>query len=86
MCRATLGVLVQLTGGEARTVVLNLKVNQGKPEEFAAVGMFAKRYNPKNLACLDTGVEASDNQGCETCFSDGGRVGSGEGQTQKSVR
>ena len=40
-------VLVQHTGGEARTVVLNQKMNQGKPDGFAALGMLAKRYNPK---------------------------------------
>ena len=40
-------VLVQHTGGEARTVVLNQKMNQEKPDGFAALGMLAKRYNPK---------------------------------------
>ena len=40
-------VLVQHTDGEARTVVLNQKMNQGKPDGFAVVGMLAKRYNPK---------------------------------------
>ena len=40
-------VLVQHTGGEARTVVLNQKMKQGKPDGFAALGMLSKRYNPK---------------------------------------
>ena len=40
-------VLVQHTGGEARTVVLNQKMKQGRPDGFAALGMLAKRYNPK---------------------------------------
>ena len=40
-------VLVQHTGGEARTVVLNQKMNQGKPDGFAALGMLANIYNPK---------------------------------------
>ena len=40
-------VLVQHTGGEVRTVVLNQKMNQGKPDGFAALGMLAERYNPK---------------------------------------
>ena len=34
-------------GGEARIVVLNQKMNQGTPDGFAALGMLAKRYNPK---------------------------------------
>ena len=40
-------VLVQHTGGEARTVVLNQKMSHWKPDFFAALGMLAKRYKPK---------------------------------------
>ena len=40
-------VLVQHTGGEARTVVLNQKMNQGKADGFAALGILANIYNPK---------------------------------------
>ena len=40
-------VLVQHTSGVARTVVLNQKMNQGKPDGFAAQGVLAKRHNPE---------------------------------------
>ena len=67
-------VLVQHTDGEARTVVLNQKMNQGNLNGFAALGMLAKRYNPKttvqNLTCVDTGAESSDSEGREAGSSD----------------
>ena len=40
-------------------MVLNQKMNQGKPDGFAALGMLAKRYNPKTpsrLSCASTKV------------------------------
>ena len=78
-------VLVQHTGGEARTVMLNPNMKQEKLDGLAALGMHAKRYNEdtvQNLARVDTGAESSDNQGRETGSSDGRGVGSCEVEAQ----
>ena len=68
-------VLVQHTGGAARTVVLNKKMNQGKPDGFAALGMLASRF----LHALTQLLSPPTVKGREAGSSDGGRVGSCEG-------
>ena len=79
-------VLVQHTGGEARTVVLNQIMNQGKPDGFTALGMRAKRYNPNTpsrilhaLTQVLSPPTVKDVRQAEAGSSDGGRVGSCEG-------